>query len=382
MTGQRTISETQTALLVSNRLPEDPGGRAEKIKTRADLMAERGWRVVVGHAPEPYVSGFPGALRDIYSLTKREQPDLVISINNPFHLHLHAAILTQLTDTPWIAELRDPIASHPDREPTSPRTWGAHVTERLVVRQADQIVWHDGIQLPDDYFQTTYRDLDPGQVFKLPVMGYERDAFENATAVDYDQFTVTYAGSFYDGWIEPDTFLEGLGVYRDRGGEPLTAQFYGDWSERHQQVAEDAGVGEWAEARDFVPHHQIVPVLKGSDALLYVGGDDPENRLNLPSKLWDYVGARTPILAVVDSSFLAAEFVREHSLGVVVSPGDTAGVADAIQSLRAEETSYEPGDTAHFSREHSADVLAAVMDAVAAGHRPIRLNDERREDRQ
>jgi hypothetical protein len=364
----------RTALLVSNRLPDESGGRAGKVATRIDLMAERGWRVVIGHAPEPYVRGFPSALREALRLARREAPDLVVSINNPVHLHLHGYLVSRLTRTPWIAELRDPIASHPDRAPNSPRTWAARATERLVVRAADQVVWHDGIQIPDDYFADRYGSLPQERFLKLPVMGYERATFESATPAEYDEFTVTYAGSFYEGWIEPYTFLSGLGVYREAGGEPLRAQFFGDWSEAYQRAAVEAGVADWVERREFVPHEEIVPVLKGSDVLLYVGGDDPGNRLNLPSKLWDYVGARTPILAVVDPEFRVAEFLREHGLGTVVEPGDAEGVAAALRRLRTGEM-RAPGDDAaldRFSREHSADVLASVFDAVADGRNVVR----------
>lgn len=370
----------KTALLVSNRLPEDSGGRAEKVATRVDLLAERGWRVVVGHAPEPYVKGFPSAFRDILRLARREDPDVVLSINNPFHLHLHGYLVARLTDTPWVAELRDPIATHPDRALTSPRTWGAHAIERLVVHEADQVVWHDGIQIPHDYFAERYPSLPRERFFRLPVMGYERAKFDSAPATEYDVFTVTYAGSFYEGWIEPYTFLSGLGAYREAGGEPLRAQFYGDWNDEYARAASEAGVADWVEAHGFVPHEEIVPVLRGSDVLLYVGGDDPGNRLNLPSKLWDYVGARTPILAVVDPDFRVAEFVREHDLGVVVAPGDTDGVADALRRLRAGEVSFaDDADVGRFSREHSADVIAQVLDAVAEGRNVVRAADTDRD---
>jgi len=366
----------KTALLVSNRLPEASGGRAEKVATRVELMAERGWRVVVGHAPEPYVRGFPSALVELVRLARREDPDLVVSINNPFHLHLHGYLVSRLAGTPWLAELRDPIASHPDRSPTSPRTWGARAVERLVVREADQVVWHDGIQIPDDYFAERYPSIPPERFFKLPVMGYERAAFEPVRPAAYDAFTVTYAGSFYEGWIEPYTFLEGLGAYREAGGEPLRAQFYGDWDGDYARAAREAGVADWVESHAFVPHEEIVPVLKGSDVLLYVGGDDPGNRLNLPSKLWDYVGARTPILAVVDPSFRVAAFLREHDLGVVVEPGDAEGVAAALGRLRAGEVGFAAdAGVERFSREHSADVLAQVFDAVAAGRNVVRATN-------
>ena len=358
----------RTALLVSNRLPESSGGRAEKVAARVELMKNNGWKIVVGHAPEPYVKGFLSSFRRIRRLAEREKPDLIISINNPFHLHIHGYLLSRVTEAPWLAELRDPIYSHPDRKRFSPRTWGARLVEELVVRQSDQIVWYDGIQISDDYFQKKYGDVPENKFFKLPPIGYQKSVFESAEATEFDEFTITYAGSFYEGWIEPYTFLRGLGAYRSEGGNALTANFYGDWNERYQEEAEQEGVEDWISTYNFVPHDEIVPVLKGYDALLYVGGDHPQNSRNLPSKLWDYVGAQSPIIAIVDPDFRAAKFVKEHDLGIVVPPGKTDAVVQALHTLRNDEkTGSGTKESNRFTREHSESVLAQVMNAVVDG---------------
>lgn len=352
-----------SVLLVSNRRPDDSGGRAEKVATRKRLLENHGWRVVVGHAPEPYVTGFPSALRGIVRLGRRENVDAVASINNPFHLHVHGYLASRLLRTPWLAELRDPIATHPDRDPRSPVTWAAEAVERLVVHNADRVVWFDGIQLADDYFEKY--DVPDDRVVQLPPMGYEQAKFDAADPIDYEPFTITYAGSFYEGWIEPDTFLDGLGTYVERTDDrDLRAQFFGDWSEEYQQTAEAAGIADLVETHEFVPHEEIIPVLKGSDALLYVGGSDPGNRLNLPSKLWDYVGARRPILAVVDPSFRVAAFIRDHDLGVVADADDATSVADAIERLR--DDTFQPDETVAgaCTRERSAERIAAHLDAI------------------
>lgn len=356
------------ALLISNRLPEESGGRAGKIDARLRLMTKRGWEVHVGHVPPPYILGALSAFLAVLRQARSEQPDLIVSINNPFHLHVHGLLVSQITGTPWIAELRDPIATHPGREKLSPTTWLARVVERLTVRFADRVVWHDGIQLADDYFERRYPGITE-KVVQLPPMGYLDASFSSADPVEYDRFTLTYAGSFYEGWIEPFSLLNGLGIHKQTGGDRVTAQFYGDWNGAYDEAARDADVKDWITTHEFVPHERIVSVLKGSDALLYIGGDDPGNRRNLPSKLWDYVGAGVPILAVVDPSFRVAEFVREYGLGLVVSPGDEAGIAAAIETLQAQsfESELWQGD-GRFTRENSANVISQVMsDTISSG---------------
>lgn len=338
-------------------------------------MKKHGWEIVVGHAPEPYIKSFWSSFREMRQLANREEPDLIMSINNPFHLHIHGFILSRVTGAPWLAELRDPIFSHPDRELSSPRTWGARLVEELVVRRSDQVVWYDGIQLPDDYFQRKYDSIPQNKFFKLPPIGYRKSIFEEADTANFDNFTITYAGSFYEGWIEPYTFLKGLGAYQSKGSDPLAARFYGDWDDRYQKEAEQQGIEDWIDVHEFVPHHEIVPILKGSDILLYVGGDDPQNSRNLPSKLWDYIGAESPILAIVDPDFRAVEFVKERDLGIVVPPSDVDGVARALRALRNDKnTGIGGGRGEKFTREHSESVLAKVMDAVADG-RKVKIDE-------
>lgn len=362
---------SRKVLLVTNRRPDDPGGRAEKVDTRVRLLRERGWEVVIGHVPEPYVTGFPRRLYSLLRTGRSADIDAVLSINNPFHLHFHGFLASSLLGVPWVAEFRDPILPRPDLSGESMKWYPAAAVEWLVARHADRVLWFDGIQLPDDYFETTYPDVDPANFVRLPPMGYERDRFEQADPIDYDRFTVTYAGSFYEGWIEPYDFVEGLSVYIDEKDYRTTSgdirvQFYGDWTPEYQRAVEGAGVEDVVETHEFIPHEEIVPVLKGSNAVLYVGGSDPSNARNIPSKIFDYVGARTPILAVVDPEFRVAEFIRDNELGIVVPPGDPGAVSDALESLADGSYAYDPEPTIfdRYTRGETAQRIADTLDAV------------------
>lgn len=355
-----------TVLLVSNVGPDDAGGRAEKLASRRAFLAERGIDLVFGTVGEPYGrTAVPSALR-LIRLARREDADLVTSVSNPFHLQLLGFAVSSALGLPWVAEFRDPMVASPDRDPDALVTRVAGAVEWLTARAATRVVWGDGIQITDDYFERRYGI--GGKATKLPFHGFDPATFEAADAREYSAFTVTYAGSFYEGWIEPYRFLKGLRAHVERdGSEALRVQFYGDWNERYQEAVDRAGLAGVVEHHEFVPHEEIVPVLKGSDLLLYVGGDDPDNRLNVPSKIWDYVGARTPILAVVDPSFRVAELIEEYDLGLVVDPDDTDGIAEALAAVRSGEYDYDPDPGAfEFTREGKFERLAAVYREVAA----------------
>ena len=370
--GDRTTGDRTTVLLVSNVGPGDSGGRAEKLVSRREFLAERGIDLVFGTVGEPYgKTALPSALR-LLRLARREDADLVTSVSNPFHLQLLGFAVSTALGLPWVAEFRDPMVASPDRDPDALVTKAAGFVEWLTARAATRVVWGDGIQIDEDYFDRQY-GIGP-KATKLPFHGFDPETFDGAETREYPVFTVTYAGSFYEGWIEPYRFIEGLRAHVEThgngsggGSDDLRVQFYGDWNAEYQEAVEDAGLADVVSHHEFVPHEEIVPVLKGSDLVLYVGGDDPDNRLNVPSKIWDYVGARTPILAVVDPSFRVAELIEAYDLGLVVDPDDTEGIAEAIAAVRSGEYVYDPDPAAfEFTREGKFERLAELYREVAA----------------
>jgi len=287
---------------------------------------------------------------------------VINSISEPPQPHMVGYILRQLTDKPWIVEFRDPLWDKPGRNPEEPMIKLRRRLESLLVHKATQVVWDDGIQIADDHFETMYPDIPTTRWFELPYIGYEKSRFDRADSHSFERFTVTYAGSFYEDWIEPYTFLEGFSQLNF----PRKFEVFGDWTEDYQQTAEEAGIEDLISSYGWVKLRELIPTLKGSDVLLYIGGDDPDNAKNIPSKLYDYIGAQTPILAIVDQSFRVAELIEQYNLGLVVPPGDPDSVADALHKLR--EWDYSSGEVAsEFSREHKMDVLASVLDAVAEG---------------
>lgn len=360
----------RTVLLVSNRFPDEDAGRAEKISTRMELFANRGWHVELSHVPEPYGLTFPLSIARTVSRIRELRPDVLVSMNNPFHLHLIGYVAAQITGVPWVAEFRDPIRTHPDWDPDeSVLRRMAGFVERLTVEQADRVVWLDGIQIPKDYFRRTYPDVSAEKLVELPPMGFDAERFDAIEPASFDEFTVTYAGSFYNGWIEPYGFLDGLARFIRDDLRPITARFYGDWKPSYGEAVAERDLSQYVAVHDFVDHDRMISILKGSDALLYIGGTDERNRRNLPSKIWDYLGAERPILALVDDSFRVAEFVESNGLGVVVDPTDPVGVAEGVESLYTGGFQYNPPEStiSTYTRQRQADAYTAVLDGVVEG---------------
>lgn len=361
------MSDHRTVLLISDTGLDGSRGRSERFRARQEFLSDYRWNLIVGQVDEPYVLGFVPSVVKLARQARHERVDVVNSVNNPFHLHVIGYLVSVLAGAKWLVEFRDPLVDNPDLDPDSLTMPFRRFVEWFTVHFADQVVWGDGIQISDEYFERVYPDVPAGRICRLPFAGFERETFESTEPATYETCTITYAGSFYEGWIEPFEFFGGLETYtRKYGTDGLVVQFFGDWSETYDAAAREAGVRDCIEVYDFVPHDEIIPVLLGSDILLYIGGTDERNRLNVPSKLMDYIGAGRPILALVDPSFRAAQVVEENELGIAVSPTDSDAVAESLHRIRTGSFVYDPSPEAiaSFERRHKNECFVEVLDEL------------------
>lgn len=360
-----STTESKSALLVSNVRLSEVGGRAEKFRSHKRIFAEHGWDLDVVYVPEPDAK-FPFHVANAFARARRVEPDAVIAVSNPFHLQYVGCALARAVDADYVAELRDPIYQNPDRVPGAPVTKLAKRTEHFTLSRADAVVWFDGIQIPDDYFEREY-PRHAEKVTKLPPIGYDEPAFD-VEPRSFDEWTITYAGAFYDGWIEPYALIDGVDEYADRAGDrDFRVRFYGDWCEEYSEAVADAGVDDIISTHGYVSHEEVVPIILGSDAVCYVGGSDPRNARNLSTKLFDYIGARAPILAIVDPSFRVSSFVKSHDIGVSV-PEDAEMVADAIAHLR---NGFSPPESwPRLTRQSSLREYLTVLNSVVDETQP------------
>jgi hypothetical protein len=81
----------------------------------------------------------------------------------------------------------------------------------------------------------------------------------------------------------------------------------------------------------YVPHHESLQYLLASDVLLLIIDDAPANKGILTGKLFEYLGARKPILALAPEGD-AADLIRDVKAGVVVHPSDVGAIKQALKN--------------------------------------------------
>jgi hypothetical protein len=213
-----------------------------------------------------------------------------------------------------------------------------------------------------DRWRARFPGLPPEHFQALPV-GYDEADFEGVEPERPGRWTLVHVGSLYlDRSAGP--FLEGLATYlvahpSERGR--ISVVFLGAKDEANKEAfraaVETLGLGEVVQDRGFRSHRESVAVVTGAHALLYLGGDPPEGDLNVQSKVFEYLRAARPVLAVSRDVEATRLLARAPAL-LRVERGDADGVRRALERLReAPPQEPEPG----AAREFEAAPLAARL---------------------
>jgi glycosyltransferase involved in cell wall biosynthesis len=281
--------------------------------------------------PDENVTWNATAIPKAISIARQEGIDVVMTTSPPGSVHLIGAAVKRATGAKWVADLRDSLALHAHR---SSEGVGARAKQKaragiahLVARQADAIV------TAAEAITVETRGLSPrGRVVTIP-NGCDFDDFAGLTYTRGDRFRLTHAGSFF-GKRDPKPFLQALAA---SGLDDVTVRFLGDFRPGDRDFMESLGLADRVELIEHVPRRESLRLQRDSDALLLLipeaGG---RGRGVLSGKVFEYLAAERPVLAVVPPDGAAARLVRDTGAGVVAAPEDVDGIRAALVELHAQ----------------------------------------------
>jgi glycosyltransferase involved in cell wall biosynthesis len=312
-----------------------PGGRriADELhgRTGVDLALRRastiGRRLLV---PDENVTWNATAIPKAISIARQEGIDVVLTTSPPGSVHLIGAAVKRATGAKWVADLRDSIALHPHR---STNGVGARAKQKaragiahLVARQADAIV------TAADAITDETRGLEPVARVTTIANGSDFDDFAGLAYRRTDRFRLTHTGSFF-GHRDPKPFLRAL---KASGLDDVVVRFVGDFRPADREYLESLELGDRVELIDYVPRRESLRLQKESDALLLLIPDaGGRGRGVLSGKVFEYLAAERPVLAVVPPDGAAAQLIRETGAGEVAAPEDEDAIRDALATLHA-----------------------------------------------
>jgi glycosyltransferase involved in cell wall biosynthesis len=279
------------------------------------------------------LSWVPFAVRAAWRVVAERRIDCVITTTPYESTHLVAFGLGRRRPA-WVADFRDGWSFEPHRPPFPTAAQGAldRRLERAVVTSADRVV---GATLPivEDFRERLGVDAayvpngwDPGVA--------PPEGGDPAPELTPGRVTVLHTGTLSGAWgRDPRSLfdaLELLASRRPRVAERLELLLVGRVEPDLERLLAGGRLGPLVRAAGHVTRAASLDLQRRADALLLVTA--ARNRGEATGKLFEYLGAGRPILALAEGNE-AARIVRETQTGITVPPDDPGAIADALEAL-------------------------------------------------
>ncbi len=354
--GQRLYQADETGAQSAGR-----GGPAPPSAKRLLRLVQRN----LVYVPDDFIGWYPWALRASLRVIREQAVDLIYASAGPLTPLLVAATTARLCRVPWVAELRDLWSDNHYRD-LAPwfRRVDAHV-ERCVLESAAGLVtmsepWADVLERKyGSPVRVVYNGFEEGD----RIAPLRRDA-DSSTVV------IAHLGLLYGGKRDPTPLFQAIRAL-GKDAQRVRVEFYGPDQELVRRLAKSAGVQDHVLVFSEIPHAESLAVQSSSDVLLLLMWDTPEEEGVLPGKLFEYLGARRPVLAVGAGEGAAARLVSSRRLGLASS--DPVEIARQLRAWIAEKRDQGgvkplPDDSlADFSRSRQVKRLSDFLCQVAAG---------------
>ena len=137
-----------------------------------------------------------------------------------------------------------------------------------------------------------------------------------------DVVSIVYTGTLYSGDRDPSASFSAinlLGAERDR----VVVHFYGPPREQVQGFAMAHGVVDRVFVHDPVSYKACLALQTSADILLLLQWNPKQDEGHVPAKLFEYLGARRPILLLGYEHGEPAEIIRKRGAGFVADDPPT-----------------------------------------------------------
>jgi|TARA_R100000501_G_scaffold14543_2_gene26333 hypothetical protein len=290
-----------------------PSGKARASQDSPSLLTrlkQSWWRL--RQLPDAHRPWVEPAIAAGLKLIEEWRPDILFSTGPPDSSHMVAAALSEKTGVPFVAELRDLWADNLYADSRPFVEWVEMRLERRVLSKASAIV-----------------AVTEGAVERLsarygvPVVqaanGYDPTDFtglENVAPLDPEALTIVHAGSTYGGRRSPRPLFAALGTMGAAAND-VRVRLYGEDAEIGLEMAQEEGVANLVETHPPIPRAEVLRIERAADILLLLRFDTEGEKHVVAGKLYEYAGARRPILCHGQLEGEAADVIRRNKLGLV-----------------------------------------------------------------
>ena len=356
--------------LVFARAPE--GGAAATLAKRTRLRRHALAQLLV---PDPHVDAIMPFIRRGQRMVQASRPDVILTFGYPYSMHIVGYALKRMApDVLWAADYGDPWCANPTEE-LRRAAWRRRLDRGIERRLLDRC---DQVFVTTPATRTLYEHAFPavrGRIAVAP-MGYDPEDMAAAVAWPRDEAEQTecwlvHTGSLYESARNPIPMIEAI-EHVVRARPELAARIrlilIGNMTAAIEARVAGSSAANLVVCKPWMEQAESLRWVKAADRVVLFGN---RGQLQVPGKLFQYLGARKPILYLheTDADPVIA-MVREA--GGVAVPNAVGSIEAELSAMAVSAGRAEPvggsGPARDRSEEHTwGSVAKSVSDILEQG---------------
>jgi glycosyltransferase involved in cell wall biosynthesis len=316
--------------------------------------------------PDAQKGWYKYAVKAGSEILENEDIDAIISSSSPVTCHLIANELKNKYKIPWIADLRDLWTQNHYYQYSPIRKF---IERRLEIRTLSKA---DSLVTVSKDLAETLRTLHKEKRIYTIRNGFDPQEVNILHGDLTNKFAITYTGILYQGKRDPSKLFKAIQDLNSEGKinpNDVEVRFYGpkeDWMEKEiegyglQDIVNDYGVI----SRDFALEKQ-----RETQVLLLLLWDHPEEIGVYTGKVFEYLAAQRPILAIGGPKGVVKDLLAETNSGMYATSVDD--VKKALEEYYKEykrkgniEYKGERTKNDKYSQKEMARRFAEVLDTL------------------
>lgn len=280
--------------------------------------------------PDPKVFWVKPSVKFLSNYLKKNKVDVIISTGPPHSMHLIAKKLHQKHTLKWIADFRDPWTDLYYNEEFKQLSFAKNINKKLeisVLKNADCVLTVSN-SLKKEFAKKAKR-------VAVITNGFDDEVLtEDSIALD-KKFTISYIGLLPKQSNPKLLFrvLNTLSLENPDFKKDLKINFIGDISEDVKIEIDLRDLSANTAFIGYVSHEKAIEYQKKSQVLLLLIPNVEKAEGILTGKLFEYLTAKRPILAMGPENGDLAEILKNTNAGVVVAFNNEEKLMAEIRQL-------------------------------------------------
>ncbi|TVZ13923.1 glycosyltransferase family 4 protein [Maribacter sp. MAR_2009_72] len=268
------------------------------------------------------------SVKFLSNIIDKEQISSIITTGPPHSVHLIGLRLKQIMPINWIADFRDPWTTIGYHKKLKLSSFAAQKHKRLeskVLNSADKIIVTSATTKQEF---TTLTE----QPITVITNGFDRGVGQKKT-LDV-KFTISHIGSMLSG-RNPTNLWKVLSelLNQDKAfKKALLLRFIGVISDEVLSSLSHYGLQDNLELVGYVSHHKALAFQDMSQILLLAEIDSIETQGIIPGKLFEYIAAKRPILAIGPKGWEVGAIINETNAGCIFEYTDEIELKNVLLS--------------------------------------------------